>query len=1008
MDEQDPPPPPPPPATDAYDDANSERSSRTAASSSARRSAFRSTGAPPTPAPSFSQFRASLATGKKLVTDDSVRESAGFASELQVNTTMSSSAAMGADPLTPRSRRALEKTLSTLESTAAQRSASSARTNATASTATSSNNTSISHGGSFYSAASRADAARLRRDGDKLQPPLHQMSPHRALMHRVDNVMGTHKMSGVTAFPGGAASTLGGTASMASSFTNTSAYSGSASSTPTSAAGAVAVSAAAAASAIGLPHRYRKAGLMVDPGEYTSCGTEILYNSLIRLRLNNHQYLRISAVDAGGSATGGHHDLPPRHPTSAEAASTLSATTSTLGVVRTAGPHGKAVAIDANGDGRNGDDDQVFVLVNASLRTDCGEVHYSDTVALYCVAGSCKGHFLSTDPITQGVTLKKGPVISNNEKWRLVNPSIPAESRSESGGAFGGTSSASNSSAQDPYISSQSASFLWEQQKIIATSDKIMLKMNTADVFLSVPPSVSSSVLPVVLRKENDGIDDVVQVWEITKSNVPFDPEWNREREYLTGEAFVQPASKRRELAGIGSEPNLRPLSTLPPSVQESIMMDELLYAFVGLEGRYVKLEVTETKSEAARSSRSFKFVLNQPGMDPSISSLASRCFRLGEFYLQLSLYVEQFSRYEYGQVNHALCAALKVLLKEYTIVIGQLEHQMKSSGAGQDHHLTMQKMWYQIQPSMRTMEMLSMLVEACRNTLGGGSLLTEIQNMMSSLAGDTKARQVFSFLMERASVPYLKMIERWIYHGDLVDPYDEFMIRRDDQIGKEDVSDNPYSTYWESRYTIRKTQTPRFLTRFEQKILTAGKYLNIFRTCNRQVDCPFAGPIQYSAGEAAYEEMIDRAHGYASQMLLDLFLKENDLVNRLSSIKHYFLMDQGDFFVDFMHVAEEELKLRADKLSLSRLESLLHLSLQTSTCASDPYKDDLVCFLSPHNLISQMEAIHQRAQKGPRDSLTTFASSSIGHPGMFVHQTYPAAHKGRAIVLMMSWCLLT
>jgi len=279
-------------------------------------------------------------------------------------------------------------------------------------------------------------------------------------------------------------------------------------------------------------------------------------------------------------------------------------------------------------------------------------------------------------------------------------------------------------------------------------------------------------------------------------------------------------------------------------------------------------------------------------------------------------------------------------------------------------------------------LEMLSMLVEACRNTLGGGSLLTEVQNMMSSLAGDTKARQVFSFLMERASVPYLKMVERWIYHGDLVDPYDEFMIRRDDQIGKEDVSDNPYSTYWESRYTIRKTQTPRFLMRFEQKILTAGKYLNIFRTCNRQVDCPFAGVIQYSAGEAAYEEMIDRAHGYASQVLLDLFLKENDLVNRLSSIKHYFLMDQGDFFVDFMHVAEEELKLRADKLSLSRLESLLHLSLQTSTCASDPYKDDLVSFLSPHNLISQMEAIHQRAQKGPRDSLTTFASSSIGHPG--------------------------
>ncbi|RLN57004.1 hypothetical protein BBJ28_00017668, partial [Nothophytophthora sp. Chile5] len=168
----------------------------------------------------------------------------------------------------------------------------------------------------------------------------------------------------------------------------------------------------------------------------------------------------------------------------------------------------------------------------------------------------------------------------------------------------------------------------------------------------------------------------------------------------------------------------------------------------------------------------------------------------------------------------------------------------------------------------------------------------------------------------------------------------------------------------------------------FAHKILTAGKYLNVFRTCNRQVDCPFAGAILFSASESIYEELIDKAHGFASQILLDLFVRENDLQNRLASLKHYFLMDQGDFFVDFMDVAEVELKLRADRLSLSRLESLLHLSLQTSTCSSDPYKDDLQCFLSPHNLISHMEAIHQRAQKGPRDSLTTFASSSIGHLG--------------------------
>lgn len=441
--------------------------------------------------------------------------------------------------------------------------------------------------------------------------------------------------------------------------------------------------------------------------------------------------------------------------------------------------------------------------------------------------------------------------------------------------------------------------------KAIATSDRVMLKMNTADLYLSVRPSRyshedSSNAATVELSKENDGINDTLQVWKVTKSNLPYDPEWNRERPYLTGEAFVQPQAKRHQAADDGGL-NLAPLSTYPPSVQESIIVDELLYVLLGVEGRYIKLAVTETHGvDTAKSTRSLKFGLNQPGMDPSLLTLASRCLPLGEFYLKLTLYIEQFSRYEYGQVSHALCAALKTLVKEYKIMVGQLEHQARCGATGMDGATpyTIQKLWYHVQPSLRTLEMLSLLVDACRKTIGGGSLLTEIQRIMSSLAGDSNARKVFSFLMERASVPYLKMVERWIYHGDLVDPYDEFMIRRDEQVSKEDVQDNPYSTYWQSRYTVRESQVPLFLTRVAQKILTAGKYLNVFRTCNRQVDCPFAGEIVYSSSESVYEELIDKAHAFASRTLLDLFVRENDLQNRLISLKHYFLMDQGDFLL--------------------------------------------------------------------------------------------------------------
>lgn len=59
-------------------------------------------------------------------------------------------------------------------------------------------------------------------------------------------------------------------------------------------------------------------------------------------------------------------------------------------------------------------------------------------------------------------------------------------------------------------------------------------------------------------------------------------------------------------------------------------------------------------------------------------------------------------------------------------------------------------------------------------------------------------------------------------------------------------------------------------------------------------------------------------------------------------SIKHYFLMDKGDFFVHFMDLTEEELKKPVDDIVPPRLEALLELALRMSTANTDPFKDDL------------------------------------------------------------------
>lgn len=73
---------------------------------------------------------------------------------------------------------------------------------------------------------------------------------------------------------------------------------------------------------------------------------------------------------------------------------------------------------------------------------------------------------------------------------------------------------------------------------------------------------------------------------------------------------------------------------------------------------------------------------------------------------LLLYRFVEEKSSFEYGQVNHALAAATRTLVKEYMILITQLEHLQRQG------LLSLQKLWFYIQPTMRTMEILASLGE--------------------------------------------------------------------------------------------------------------------------------------------------------------------------------------------------------------------------------------------------------------------------------------------------------
>eukprot|EP00897_Mesotaenium_endlicherianum_P001345 jgi/Mesen1/1238/ME000129S00337 len=225
---------------------------------------------------------------------------------------------------------------------------------------------------------------------------------------------------------------------------------------------------------------------------------------------------------------------------------------------------------------------------------------------------------------------------------------------------------------------------------------------------------------------------------------------------------------------------------------------------------------------------------------------------------------------------------------------------------------------------------------------------------------GSPTAVEILERLQVAARAPYFSILRTWLLEGVIADPHGEFFIEEHKELLKEELSSDYGATYWRQRYKLRREQ-PDFLREAADKILTTGKYLNAIRECGEAVLVPVQlVELDSRAAAWSYQEQVDKAYHFASQKLVSLLFDKFDLRGRLLSIKHYFLLDQGDFLVHFVDIAKDELKKWPANVSLEKLQPLLELALRTSVCSADPYNRDLSC-----SLASQPMAAHAKAVAG-------------------------------------------
>eukprot|EP01119_Soliformovum_irregulare_P025485 TRINITY_DN9459_c0_g1_i1.p1 TRINITY_DN9459_c0_g1~~TRINITY_DN9459_c0_g1_i1.p1 ORF type:complete len:506 (+),score=121.48 TRINITY_DN9459_c0_g1_i1:102-1619(+) len=427
--------------------------------------------------------------------------------------------------------------------------------------------------------------------------------------------------------------------------------------------------------------------------------------------------------------------------------------------------------------------------------------------------------------------------------------------------------------------------------------------------------------------------------WEqtITKNETGIDlPGWAFDRPHLTANYLQSSEISGRDLPS-------RSYNSLSSSTKEYAILEDVLDILTGVDGQYVRMF-------GSRDEKDVSFELD-PSIDSSTREIIERITKISGHYIQLERFVVLRSRYEHGRVTHAFSAAISSYLKEYLVLIAQLEHQLREG------QLSLQKMWFYIQPMMQTIDTLHDITKEVTDQRGG-MLLNLLYSKLTLQAGNTKTVDMIKDLLTTSCVPLFEMLEEWIYWGKINDPHREFFIQEHLEMEKENLNEDYNDEYWEQRYTLKQEQLPTFLSKYSERILVTGKYLSVIHECGLVISQRNPLSFTFSPNDRDYQDRIDQAYSFASKILLDLLMKEKQLVPRLRSIKHYFMLDQGDFFEHFMELATEELRKNITEISPMKLHSLLELSLRTSVADQDPFKDDLTCVLLPYNLLIQLMKI--------------------------------------------------
>ncbi|KAF3932113.1 hypothetical protein ABW20_dc0107114 [Dactylellina cionopaga] len=319
--------------------------------------------------------------------------------------------------------------------------------------------------------------------------------------------------------------------------------------------------------------------------------------------------------------------------------------------------------------------------------------------------------------------------------------------------------------------------------------------------------------------------------------------------------------------------------------------------------------------------------------------------------YRSLSAFVDESDAAEGkgGLVGQSLSAAIGNELKAYLSLLAGLEGEIRratSEVSEEDKHglavrksgVTLRRCVIWTREATMGLRLMSAIVGASKGKKGGQ--LISIIHGFSTSHGDPFVFNFAKRLLTSVTRPFYDLLRRWVYDGELTDPYLEFFVIEQSEEAIAEASNERRghaSSVWQDKYKLDDDMVPTIMTpEFANKIFLIGKSLNFIRYgCD---DSEWVEKYSKTTSKelrpddyASLEENIDEAYKTTMERLMHLMNKKFNLFEHLCALKKFLLLGQGDFIALLMESLSSNLDRPANTLYRHNLTAQLEHAIRGS-----------------------------------------------------------------------------